>query len=84
MQVAIVQGVLKRQKYAQIAQDYGCTIGHVKDTSYRLWHLLSEALGEPIHKSNVIATLERMNLSLLYARSPNLHPRAIALLSTKT
>lgn len=79
LQAAIIQGVFQRHKYAQIAQEYGCTVGHVKDTSYKLWHLLSDALGEPISKANLIATLERLNLDVSYARSPDLYPGAIAL-----
>jgi hypothetical protein len=78
LQVAIIQGIFKGQKYAQIAQDYGCTPGHVKDTSYKLWRLLSDALDEPIHKTNLIATLERLNLDAIYVRSPNLDPNMIA------
>ncbi|MEA5420159.1 hypothetical protein VB712_13090 [Spirulina sp. CCNP1310] len=64
LQAAILKGVLKGQRYASIAQDYGCTTGHIKDTSYKLWKILSLALGEPIHKTNIRATLERQALNL--------------------
>ncbi|MGK7881149.1 MAG: hypothetical protein AB4060_13755 [Crocosphaera sp.] len=60
LQVAILKGVLKGQKYANIADDYNCSKGHVKDEAYKLWQLLSKTLGEDINKSNFRATVERM------------------------
>ena len=60
LQLAILKGVLNGEKYANIAKDYNCTQGHVKDQAYKLWQLLSETLGEEIHKSNFRATIERM------------------------
>ncbi|MDJ0597464.1 MAG: hypothetical protein QNJ37_01260 [Crocosphaera sp.] len=60
LQVAILKGVLNGQKYANIAEDYNCSKGHVKDEAYKLWQLLSDTLGEDIHKSNFRATIERI------------------------
>ena len=60
LQVAILKGVLNGQKYANIAKDYNCSKGHVKDEAYKLWQLLSDTLGEDINKSNFRATIERM------------------------
>lgn len=60
LQVAILKGVLSGQKYANIAKDYNCSKGHVKDEAYKLWQLLSDTLGEDINKSNFRATIERM------------------------
>lgn len=60
LQVAILRGVLNGQKYADIAQEYNCSKGHVKDEAYKLWQLLSDTLGEDINKSNFRATVERM------------------------
>ncbi len=60
LQVAILKGVLNGQKYANIAKDYNCSKGHVKDEAYKLWQLLSETLGEDINKSNFCATIERI------------------------
>jgi DNA-directed RNA polymerase specialized sigma24 family protein len=59
LQVAILKGVLNNRKYAQIAEDYHCSQGHVRDASYELWQLLSTALGADINKSNFRATVER-------------------------
>ena len=60
LQVAILKGVLKGQKYVDIAKDYNCSKGHVKDEAYKLWQLLSDTLGEDINKSNFRATIERI------------------------
>ncbi|MGB5771349.1 MAG: hypothetical protein WBM32_16000 [Crocosphaera sp.] len=60
LQVAILKGVLNGQKYANIAEDYNCSKGHVKDEAYKLWKLLSDTLGEEINKSNFRATIERI------------------------
>ena len=59
LQMAILKGVLKGQKYTQIAKEYKCTAGHAKDEAYELWRILSEALGEDLNKSNFRATIER-------------------------
>lgn len=63
LQVAILKGVLNGQKYAQIAQKYKCTPGHVKDEGYQLWQILSEVLGEELDKSNFCATVERLGIA---------------------
>lgn len=60
LQMAILRGVLKGQKYGDIAQEYGCSNGHAKDEAYKLWQLLSDTLGEDINKSNFRATIERI------------------------
>ncbi len=63
LQVSILKGVLNGQKYADIARQYKCSFGHVKDEGYKLWQVLSEALGEDIHKSNFCATVERLGIA---------------------
>jgi hypothetical protein len=63
LQTAILKGVLNGQKYADVAKDYNCTAGHVKDEAYELWRILSEALGEDLNKSNVRATIERLGVA---------------------
>jgi len=60
LQVAILKGVLNGQKYADIAKDYNCSAGHVKDEAYKFWKLLSKALGEEVNKSNFRAKAERI------------------------
>ncbi|NJL88449.1 MAG: hypothetical protein HC916_00605 [Coleofasciculaceae cyanobacterium SM2_1_6] len=59
LQMSILRGVFENQKYAQIAKEYNCTEGHVKDEAYALWQRLSEVLQETLNKSNFRATIER-------------------------
>jgi DNA-binding NarL/FixJ family response regulator len=59
LQIAILKGVLEKQQYAMIAEEYKCSEGHVKDVSYELWRVLSEALGERVLHSNLKAVFER-------------------------
>ncbi|WP_043995474.1 hypothetical protein, partial [Microcystis aeruginosa] len=37
--------------------------GHARDKAYELWHILSEALGEDLNKSNVRSAIERLIIS---------------------
>jgi hypothetical protein len=60
LQMAILKGVLNGEKYADIAEQYKCTKGHVKDEGYELWQILSQILGEDLNKSNFCATIERL------------------------
>ena len=60
LQVAILKGVLKGQKYADIAQEFNCSAGHAKDEAYKLWQTLSDTLGEEITKSNFRARIEKI------------------------
>jgi hypothetical protein len=62
LQMAILKGVLNGEKYADIAEQYKCTKGHVKDEGYELWQILSQILGEDLNKSNFSATIERLGL----------------------
>jgi hypothetical protein len=49
------------QKYTDIAKEYNCTAGHTKDEAYKLWQLLSKALGEDLNKLNFRAAIERIS-----------------------
>jgi hypothetical protein len=60
LQVAILKGVLKSQKYSEIAQEFNCSAGHAKDKAYKLWQTLSDVLGEEITKSNLRARIENI------------------------
>ena len=63
LQQAILRGAWENQKYAEIAEYYHCSEGHVKDAGSELWHLFSSVLEQEISKSNVRATLERLQFS---------------------
>ncbi|MEG3924966.1 MULTISPECIES: hypothetical protein [unclassified Microcoleus] len=62
MQVGVIEGVLKRQKYGDIAQALNCTEGYAKDVGYELWELFSDAFGEEVNKLNLRSTLIRKSM----------------------
>lgn len=62
MQVGVIEGVLKRQKYGEIAQALNCTEGYAKDVGYELWELFSEAFGEEVNKLNLRSALIRKSM----------------------
>lgn len=55
----ILEQVWLGRKYLEIADTYGCTEGHAKDTGSQLWKLLSKVLREKITKSNCRRVLEK-------------------------
>jgi hypothetical protein len=56
---AVIEGILKHQKYEEIADEYGCSPGHAKDVGYELLQLLSEIFGELVSKKNLRSVLIR-------------------------
>jgi hypothetical protein len=65
LQRDIIEGTLKRQKYVDIADSYGCSAGHAKDVGYQLLQMLSDVFGEPVDKHNLKSVLERQgNLNI--------------------
>ena len=65
LQRKIIEGILNRKKYSDIADTYGCTAGHAKDVAYKLLHMLSDAFDEPVDKGNLESVLERqLNLNI--------------------
>ncbi|MEM1171954.1 MAG: hypothetical protein AAGJ08_23460 [Cyanobacteria bacterium P01_H01_bin.35] len=63
LQMGILKGVLNNEKYREIAEQYKCSNGHVKDEGYELWQLLSEIFGERLNKSNFVATVEGLGFA---------------------
>jgi hypothetical protein len=59
LQRGIIEGTLKRQKYSDIAEAYGCSAGHAKDVGYALLQMLSDVFDEPVDKGNLKSVLER-------------------------
>ncbi|MEM6614344.1 MAG: NB-ARC domain-containing protein [Cyanobacteria bacterium P01_C01_bin.72] len=59
LQQAVITNVLQGRKYLEIADEYGCTEGHAKDTGFLLWKLLSQAWGKKVTKSNLRSLLTR-------------------------
>ncbi|MCC3407025.1 MAG: hypothetical protein JGK17_15800 [Microcoleus sp. PH2017_10_PVI_O_A] len=62
MQVGVIEGVLKRQKYGDIAQTLNCTEGYAKDVGYELWPLFSDSFGEEVNKLNLRSALIRKSM----------------------
>ena len=68
LQRGVIEGTLKHQKYADIAENCGCSAGHAKDVGYELLKMLSDIFDEPVDKSNLKSVLERqgnVNISLV-------------------
>ncbi len=63
LQESIVRGVYQGKKYQAIANDFGCTEGHVRDIASELWKLLSDFLGEDISKFNFRSAMKRQHFS---------------------
>ncbi|MDD1416154.1 hypothetical protein MEN41_16445 [Dolichospermum sp. ST_con] len=59
LQRGVIEGTLKYQKYADIAETCGCSAGHAKDVGYELLQMLSDIFDEPVDKGNLKSVLER-------------------------
>jgi len=62
VQLGVIEGVLKRQKYSEIAQVLNCTEGYAKDTGYELWKILSDIFQEEVSKNNLKTVLLRKGM----------------------
>jgi tetratricopeptide (TPR) repeat protein len=59
LQILTIEQVWLGKKYIEIAEDYHCTEGHIKDTAAALWQLLTQLLGERVTKTNLKSLLQR-------------------------
>jgi hypothetical protein len=59
LQRRIIAGILKNQKYADVAETHGYSAKHVKKVSHELLQMLSEVFGEKVTKGNLESVLER-------------------------
>jgi tetratricopeptide (TPR) repeat protein len=59
LQIFMVRQVWMGRKYVEIAADYHCTEGHIKDIAAALWQLLSQLLEERVTKTNLKSILQR-------------------------
>ncbi|MEG5139931.1 hypothetical protein QUB52_23555 [Microcoleus sp. A6-C6] len=59
LQRRIIAGILKNQKYADVAETHGYSDKHVKKVSHELLQTLSDVFGEQVKKSNLESVLER-------------------------
>ncbi|MBE9123607.1 ATPase, partial [Tychonema sp. LEGE 07199] len=64
LQKAILRGAWNNQKYKEIAQEHHRSEKYVKEVGFKLWKLLSVALGEEqVCKANFRAKLENLRVS---------------------
>lgn len=61
LQIAVLEGTLKGQKYADIGDKNGFTEGHVRDVGYKLLQLLSSIFNKSLNKHNLKKFLEKQN-----------------------
>ncbi|MEL6381911.1 MAG: AAA-like domain-containing protein, partial [Cyanobacteria bacterium J06626_18] len=69
LQETVFSQVWENKTYAEIAEECGYEHNYIRDVGFRLWQILSEALGQKVSKSNIKAVLGR------YART---HQRTAA------
>ncbi len=63
LQRSILEGVWEHQEYKDMAENYHCTVDHVRKTASELWKLLSNVLREDVKKRNFKSTLKRIESS---------------------
>ena len=64
IQERIIKGVWEDKTYDEMARDCDKSESHVRNIGYKLWQILSKALGEDIKKTNFLSTFERLNIEL--------------------
>ncbi|MFB2973817.1 hypothetical protein ACE1CD_33050 [Aerosakkonema sp. BLCC-F183] len=70
LQRGIIEGILKRQKYAEIADNNGCSAGYAKDVGYKLLQMLSDVFDESVNKRNLKSVLERQgNIKIIFNKN---------------
>jgi hypothetical protein len=62
-QEAVLKGAWESKTYEEIAENFNLSERHVRDVGGKLWKILSEQLGEDIHKTNFHSAFERLNNS---------------------
>ncbi|XWK88350.1 MAG: NB-ARC domain-containing protein [Phormidium sp.] len=73
LQRSILEGVWERQEYKDMAENYHCSVDHVRKTASELWKLLSEILGEDVKKATFKSILERIEFSHISNYSSDTH-----------
>ena len=64
LQETVLRGTLQHETYKQIAKDCDFSESRVREVGSELWRILSEELGEDIHKSNLRSAMERLQVSI--------------------
>jgi hypothetical protein len=80
LQRRIIAGILKNQKYADVAETYGYSDKHVKKVSHELLQMLSDIFGEQVKKSNLESVLERhINLTITFGDENKINQNLIGI-----
>jgi len=70
LQREIIEGILKRQKYSEMAENNDCSAGYAKDVGYKLLQMLSDVFDEPVTKRNLKSVLERQgNIKIIFNKN---------------
>jgi hypothetical protein len=70
LQNGIIEGILKKMKYSEIAENLERSEGYVKDMGYKLLKTLSDTFDEPVDKNNLKSVLERQeNINFCFGES---------------
>ena len=64
LQAAVLRGTLQRETYKQIAKEFNCSESRIREIGSELWQILSDELGEDVHKSNLRSAIERLQVSI--------------------
>jgi len=59
LQEVIFRQSWERKTYPQIAEEFGYDAEYIKIVGFRLWKMLSQAMGEKVTKDNLRSTLRR-------------------------
>jgi hypothetical protein len=79
LQRGIISGILKRQKYADVAETYDYSSQHVKKASHELLQMLSKVFGEQVKKSNLESVIERhINQNITLGKNNNFQNNRIS------
>jgi tetratricopeptide (TPR) repeat protein len=70
LQIFILRQVWLGRRYIEIAGEYHCTEGHVKDIAAALWQLLSQLVGERVTKTNLKSIAQRHAIPLSLVSQP--------------
>ena len=80
LQRRIIAGILKNQKYADVAETHGYSDKHVKKVSHELLQMLSDIFGEQVKKSNLESVLERqINLNITFGDDNKINKNLIGI-----
>jgi hypothetical protein len=74
VEIIILQGSWQGLSYDEIATNEGYAAKYLRqDVGFKLWKLLSEALGEEVSKTNFRAAIERYNFRNINILPPEVH-----------